>query len=184
MLNRSSYLFFLIILLLASFSDLQAQVLTGISADWDDSFKEWTLYTDDQDLEGELKTRWMLNDDWSDWSFRLGEESGRLKIKWKDNPNEWDIRIGNEIITARTVFNNDFREWRIQGNNQNIRIKTRFRNIADEWEIATDTYGYFSIYTSFEGDPRDWYIVDELENVSLGMKMAMVFVALYSSIVR
>jgi hypothetical protein len=171
---------FLLLSLLHFGGLLGAQVLTGISADWDDSLKEWTIYTHDDHLEGELQTRWMIEEDWSDWSIRLGGLDGRIKMKWKENPNEWELRSGNILVMARTAFNDDFREWRITSGRHDIRLKTRFGNIADEWDASSD-HGRFSIRTAYQGDPRDWHIEDELEGVPLEVRVMLVFVAVYSS---
>ena len=175
-----SRLVFILILLFQLNSKLGAQLLTGFSAKWDNSLKEWTIYTSDDHLEGELQTRWIIEEDWTDWSVRLGNLDARIKMRWKENPNEWELRSRDMVVSARTQFNNDFREWRITGPQQPINIKTRFRNTADEWETSSDL-GTFYLRTAYQGDPRDWYIEDNMEDVALEVKIMMVFLALYSS---
>ncbi len=159
---------------------IQAQVLTGISTKWSDSFREWVIYSEDE--EGELRMRWMLDNDWSEWEYRIGEETGTIKVKWRDTPNEWELRGGSEIVIMRTRWTNDPREWRIE-NRQNFIIKSRYGNIRDEWQIEDDRYGNFEMITSWEGDPRDWAITDELdESVSIHTKMALVFTVIFNSV--
>ena len=161
---------------------LSAQFLTGISTRWNDSFSEWILYTDKEDREGELRLRWMSRNDWTEWEYRLGESTGRIKLKWRDNPNEWEIRGDNKVVTARTLWNNNFREWRITDNNRQLTLKSRYGNLLEEWVLRSTDYGHFEMATSWEGDPRDWIIIDELdEQISLPMKMALVFVVVYHS---
>lgn len=157
-----------------------AQILTGLGADWDDSLKEWTIYTEDDYEEGELQTRWMVEEDWSDWSIRMGDLDGRIKMKWRDDPSDWELRSGGAIVTARTVFKGDFSEWRISGSGHTITIRTRFRNDASQWNASSDM-GSFAMETVYRGDPRDWYIDDEMEGVALEVKVMLVFVVLYSS---
>jgi len=175
-----SHLIILSFFLFSQLNTLGAQELIGISADWDNSLKEWTIYTTDDHLEGELQTRWMIDDDWSDWSIRFGQLDGRIKMKWKDDPNEWEFRSGNITINARTVFKNDFREWRIVGSRHTVNIKTRFGNIFDEWD-ASNNQGQFYLRTAYQGDPRDWQIEDELETTPLEIKVVLVFIALYTT---
>jgi hypothetical protein len=162
---------------------LPAQVLTGAATKWNDSFREWSFYTLDEEAEGELRLRWSTGDDWTDWNYYLEDRTGNIRIKWRDNPNEWEIRGENVVVSARTLWNDDPREWRISGpKGRQFTFKSRYGNQLDEWQISDDRYGYFSIYTNWEGDPRDWVIVDELfEEVTLPEKMAMVFIAIYHS---
>lgn len=162
----------------------QAQtILTGAAVKWNDSFAEWTIFTGEDNLEGELTLRWPLNNDWTEWQYRLGDATGTIKIKWIDNPNEWEARGNGQVVTARTLWNNDFREWRITSGSTNIVLRTRYRNLNDEWEIRENKEaGFFEMYTSYERDPRDWVIVDELsQEVNLTTKMTLAFLVLFHS---
>ena len=80
------------------------------------------------------------------------------------------------------IWSNDFREWRISNNSISLTLKSKYGNTFDEWIVREDNYGHFAMYTNWEGDPREWEIVDELdEDVSLEMKMALVFIASFHS---
>lgn len=162
---------------------LSAQILSGAATEWSDSFREWNLYTLEEEQEGELRLRWNTGDDWSEWNYNLGDHYGGIKIKWRNDPNEWEIRGENVIVTARTLWSDNPREWRISGpNGRQFTLKCKYGNQVDEWLISDERYGYFGMYTSWEGDPRDWVVVDELyEEVTFPEKMAMVFIVLYHS---
>ena len=182
MRTRLTLLFFLSVLI------LRAQHLTGISTQWDDSFSEWVVYAgaeeteEEATIEGQLKLRWQFPDDWSDWEYRLGEAFGRIKMKWDGNPNEWEVRGDNQIVSIRTLWNNDYREWRISDGAVRLTIASRFGDIADEWFVREEKYGPFEMFASWEGDPRDWTIRDELAGeVSLPVKMGLVFAVVFSS---
>jgi hypothetical protein len=162
---------------------LQAQYITGIATRWNDSFSEWEIYAvDEEELSGELRMLWPMRNDWTDWEYRLGEERGRIRLKWRDDFNEWEISAGNMVATARTLWRDNFREWRISNGKQQLTFRCRYGNITDEWEVRDSNYGDFRIYTTWEGDPRDWTVIDELdENIPLTMRMAMVFLATFVS---
>lgn len=161
--------------------EAQAQMLTGISTKWNDAFGEWTLYTDNQEMEGNVQLRWLMNNDWTEWTYTLGEDNGSIRMKWKENPNEWEVRSGNEVVTMRTLFNGNFREWRIIGD-KTLTWKTRYGNSFDEWELNDGKLGNFTMLTAWEGNPGDWIIEDDLdENINLTIKMAMVFLVIYNS---
>ena len=65
---------------------VQAQWLTGIGSKWNDSFIEWALFTEDEEVEGSLEIRWKRQLDFSIWEYRKkglfwkGKEE-RLRIK-------------------------------------------------------------------------------------------------------
>ncbi len=161
---------------------VSAQILTGLSARWNDDFSEWLILTDDEDVEGELNMTWRMQNDWSSFDYRIEEGAGTIKIKWRDNPNEWETRGDNEIITARTRWKDDPREWRVTDNDKTFLLKSKWGNNANVWQIKNEEYGYFEMYMNYRDDFREWVIIDELgEEVSLAMKMTMVFLVMYNS---
>ena len=158
------------------------QVLTGLSTRWDDSFREWVVQSADGEGQSELRMRWQMQNDWTQWDYRLGERTGQIRQKWPDNPNEWEVRGDNQILLARTVFHNDFRQWRLSDGARTLTIQSRYGNSAEEWETRDADAGSFVMYTAWEGDPRDWVIVDELEaDIDLPWKMALAFLVMFHS---
>ncbi len=172
---------FLILFLFVAASS-QAQFITGIGTKWSDEFTEWTIYTDDEEVEGEIIMRWQMQRDWTVWDYSLGEESGSIRQKWKGDPNQWEISGGDELITARTLFKDDPTEWRITNNTQTIKVKSRWSNNFNEWKLKSSTYGDFSIEADWEGDPREWNVEDYLEEeISVHMKIAILFIVTFHS---
>ena len=178
---KATYFYFLyLILFFPVFGS--AQYISGIGTKWSDAFTEWTIYTEEDGLEGDLTMRWQLNNDWTEWDYRLGEEFGSIKMKWKDNPSQWELRGGGEIVTIYMVWPNDIREWRLTNNTITLTLKSRWGNNLNEWQLKTDKYGHFDIYTNWENDPRDWNVYDELdEEISIHMKIALLFIATFHS---
>ena len=173
--------FFLFSSFLVAFNHLQAQILTGINTKWNDSFTEWTFKTLEEE-EGDLVMKWPFRKDWTEWDYRIGEETGTIRMKWKDNPNLWEIVGLDETITARAIWKGDFTQWRLQGNADQITLKCRWKNNLNEWRVIEKEFGKFEIFTEWEDDPRDWIIVDETENkITLTMKMALSFLAIFHS---
>ncbi len=161
---------------------VKAQTITGIVTKWSDEFTEWEILDHEDYVVGDLKLRWPQQRTWSEWDFRIGELTGQIKRKWHDNNNEWEIRSDNQIITARTIWRDDFREWRLSDGRTQLSIKTRYGNVADEWIIKGTYKGSFEIVSRWEGDPREWDIFDDLiEEISLPMKIGLIFVAIYNS---
>ncbi len=159
-----------------------AQYINGIGTRWSDAFMEWIIYTEDEELEGDLTLRWQLQGDWSAWDYRLGEEVGSIKMKWKNNPSQWELRGGNEIVTIHMVWPNDVREWRLTNNSVTLTLKSRWGNNLNEWQLKTEKHGRFDIIAQWENDPREWNVWDDVdENISIHMKIALLFIATFHS---
>lgn len=180
--ERMRLLWIGLIIFFFTFTTVQAQVLTGFSAHWSDSFAAWDFYADSTEETGALRQKWEMNNDWTEWEYSLGSAYGTIKQKYKGDPSFWEARGDNYVITARTVYPNDFREWQVTDNSHTYTLSPRWGNNAEEWLIRERKSGDFSIYTSVEGDPRDWTVEDNLdESVPFPMKMLMAFLAVYNS---
>lgn len=173
---------FFLLLLFAMPWFVQAQWLTGVATKWNDSFIEWSVFTENEEEEGSLEIRWKRQLDWSNWDYQVGDEYGSIRQSFSNDPSQWVIRGSEDVITARTRWVNDFREWRITDNSTTLIFRSRWKNNFNEWLLADEQYGNFAVLTTWSDDPREWEIVDELdEDISLTMKMAMVFIAIYQS---
>lgn len=172
------YLLIGLMLLLPSI--LLGQKLAGLSTRWDDSFSEWVIFSEVEGFEGDITMRWPMRGDWTMWDFRMGELSGEIKTKWNNDANLWELRADNEIITIRTVWQNDWRQWEVKNGDLQIDIKSRWGNILEEWYCEDKRYGELKMYTAWEGDLRDWVIIDDLiEEISLPTRIAMVFIPVF-----
>lgn len=177
---------FLAILIFLSTAILcSGQSLFGVSSKWDDSFREWAIFTEDEEQEGELMMRWPFREDWTEWEYQLEDFGGDIRQQWKNDPSKWQISGDGERITARRLWANSNREWRITNNSTSLTLRSKYGNDFGSWQIREETYGKFEMFTDIEGDPRDWVIVDEMdEEISLAFKMAIVFIVLHHSTPR
>ena len=162
--------------------------ISGIETSWTDQFDQWTIYavdSDGEDIEGELRQRWAMNDDWSEWDYRIGEDFGAIKVKYKGNINKWELRGGGEIIDIQTVYNNDLSQWRIRSRGVTLRLELNRRDVPFDWRVDSDEYGFYEVYTEWEGDVNAWTIVDEMSaDISIHMKMAIIFLSKFSSVIN
>ena len=160
-----------------------SQVLTGISARFNDAFVEWDIFINENDEKGNLTMTWQNPDDWSQWNYRIGEKTGTIKTKWNKDFSQWELRGENKIITAQMIWNGDPRQWRITDNSMTLELKTKWGNQLTEWVVDDNKKGQFYMYMDVQNDPRDWQIEDELdETVSFPMKMALVFLTMFNSV--
>lgn len=167
-----------------------AQTISTVSSRWSDSFVEWDIFSapeyegEDEVVYGELTLRWLnMKDDFSEWTYQLGEQRGTIRQKWKNDPTLWELRTySGDIITMKTAWSNDMTEWRVTDNNLALTLKSRWSNQLDEWLVDDPNRGRFYLYTLYTRDPRDWAIEDTMnEEVSEPMKMALIFLVLYHS---
>ncbi len=170
-----------LILFSAAFASAQHQVI-GLGTRWNDSFREWIVQTENEDVNGTLELRWAFRDVWTEWDFRLGDTIASIQQKWKDDPGLWEIRSLGVTVTARTTWPGNFRSWRLTSGNYSLTWQSRYANILEEWELRDNRLGNFVVHTYYERDPRDWVVVDELDpDVPFAMRLAMVFIAVYNS---
>lgn len=174
-----------IVLYLCLFQQVMSQKIIALETRYNNSFREWTIITDDEEIEGELRMRWAFKDDWTAWDLRIGDVAATIEQKWTDDPNLWIVRCQGKTVNAKTAWAGEFHRWKIGDGQHYFNWESRYANIKEEWEIDTNDENSFQMYTSWKGDPRDWTVVDQLpEEVSLAMKVAMIFLTLHFSTPR
>lgn len=159
--------------------DLVAQNMGGIYALWDDDLREWVILDTEGNEAGSLAMRWAVQNDIAFWDYSFGEHRGEIRARWRDNYQEWQVQEGNEIITLRQTWRDIPTEWELT-NDGDIRLSwlTRWTNTPEEWELRNkEEFGRFEVFTAYEGDPRDWVIIDETDpDFSVAARMGMVFI--------
>ena len=159
---------------------LTAQKIIGLEAKYVNTFREWIITTEDETIHGELWMRWPYQNDWTEWDLRMGDVMASFKQKWKEDPNLWEIQCNGVTVNARTAWNGEFYRWKLTDGKHQFTWRSEYANDLDEWII--DDNGSFEVHTFWGGDPRAWVIKDELpEDVSLAMRLAMIFLAVHFS---
>jgi len=148
---------------------------------FDDSFAEWDIYAEEEQV-GKIEMKWKLKNDWSVWNISVDGMYGTIKMKWDNNTNHWECRMNNEVIDIKTVYPRDYSEWRIQDGSKELRLRSKYKNNHEYWSVDHKNLGYIDIYTTWEGDPRDWEIDDGLaDSIGPEIKIAMIFIAILHS---
>lgn len=157
-----------------------AQKMIGISTTYSDSFREWVIPTEDEDITGELKMRWAFQNDWTEWDLWVGDVNASIVQKWKEDPNLWEIRCDGVIVTAKTAWRGEFNRWKLSDGKLQINWSSTYNNVLDEWTTDNPDDYFFQVYTYRERDPRDWVIHDQLPaDVSTALKIAMIFLTIH-----
>ena len=175
------YLGFLLILAIGFLPATIAQTLTGLSTIWDDDFREWSIFTEDDTINlGTLELAGLLGSPRIDWTYRVFDSFGRIRNLQRNDYSSWEIQGPYNLVTVRQQWPNDLREWRVTDNRLTVNWRSRYQNHFEEWVLSHQDYGFFSMYTLNPGDPRDWVIVDKMrEDFPFEMKMAFVFITAF-----
>ncbi len=171
--------FTLCVFLAASGLQVHAQGIEGVATRWSDSFRQWILF-DASGENGTLELRWLNGSDWTEYQINWDGVYGQVRLV---RPDEWTLQLGTDLITIRAVFPRDPSEWRIIGSEVQLTFKARYPNQREDWFLREGTYGQFTIYTTYQGDLREWTVEDQItdDRVEDGMKAAMVFITLAQS---
>jgi hypothetical protein len=167
-----------VLLFIFVFTTVDAQQLGGIFTRFEDDLSEWIIMDEAGNEAGSLKMRWAIQGDITYWDYTFGEHSGEIRARWRDNFSEWEVHGDGFIITMRQIWRDIATEWRLTDDEDHtFTFVTRWANTPEEWELREkQQFGRFEVFTAWEGDPRDWVIIDELHpNVPVPMRMGMTF---------
>lgn len=169
----SRTLFTLCILLSFLSPTLLAQKVIGLSTKYDDRFDKWIIVTDSTGLEGSIEATWASLNDYTEWQYALGDQTGIIRMRNKDNPNMWEVMGGGEIIHARTVFPGEYNHWQMQGGRYSVDVEM-YRRDPEQW-LADYKKEQIFFYTYRERDLRDWVVENEA-SFSLPMQLALIYI--------
>ncbi len=164
---------------------LNGQYFLELHSESDNSFREWEiiLENDSTEIEGHLELTWGIENDFTQWQYRVEDRYGEIAQKFKNNPGFWELTSEDKVVTIRQVWSGDISEWRISHKDRSFTFRVVYPNQLDEWSITNDKYGELVLYTDRIGDPRDWIVADyTIEAITFEERMAAIFIAMFSSI--
>lgn len=163
---------------------LNGQYFLELHSESNNSFREWEflMEKDSTEVEGDLELTWGLNNDFTQWQYRVDELYGEISQKFNNNPGIWELRSEGKIITIRQVWPGDASEWKISYDERSFVIRAVYSHRFDEWSVVGNNYGELAMYTEIQGDIRDWIVSDYMiDSITFEERMAAIFIALYSS---
>jgi hypothetical protein len=126
--------------------------------------------------------RWAMEEDWTQWDYRIGEVTGDIRTKWRESFDEWQLTSEGETIIMKVRWPGDYSEWRITDNDDQHIFSVVNVNAPEEWELKYNKETTFQVYTEFEGDMRSWLVYEEGKALSQPLRMAMSFIAIMASV--
>jgi len=166
--------------------NLFGQYMIGMSTALDNDMSEWIIYPENDSLpECRIRARWRLEQDPTEWDFRMGEISGTLRSKWRNRFDEWEIICDNEIVRVKMVWPGDWRQWRIESKDGEFQVKALYNMPVSQLTVSKRDEVLMNIDPSFENDPRDWIIQDDLpEDAHLSTRMGIFSSVILSLVLR
>lgn len=171
-----------ILIWLVNQNSATAQDIRFMRSYYADDFRDW-IFFDADDLEiGNLRARFQLKEDYSQWDFRVGELSGFILQRWNGKANEWEIRSGNTFITVTATWPGQFDSWRITAKDK-VYYLNRDRDPQDfTWDLNLDQKNLCRIYNLYFRDPRDWEIEKFVETMDPALEMTALFLVGFYSV--
>jgi len=167
----------------SSIASLEAQLnYVQVSSQWDDSFREWVIYSFDEEekeIEHMLSVDWPDKNRWADWTIEHEKYSTAVRQKWKNKPDNWELRTPDLLLQFQPKWRNDYNEWTLNWDENKLSWKTVNTNNLAHWYFENKEFGVFEMFTINNGDPRDWEIIDETKNLPKDIKDGLIFIALY-----
>lgn len=173
-----------ILILLAVPYCMCGQYFLEFHSEYDDSFREWdiVLENDSTELYGQLQLTWAINNDFTQWQYRVEDHDGEIYQKFKNNTGLWELASGDRVVSIRQQWPGDLTEWKISCEGRSFVFRPIYPHQLDEWSIVGEEYGELVLYTEYRGDPRDWLVSDYTKDmVTFEERMAAIFIALYVS---
>ncbi len=149
------------ILVLVSFfcSLTYSQQVYFASSTSDIQLSDWNLFDSLENQVGNLSMAGLNNDAFNTWNLRIGEQSGFIKRRWKENLDQYDLLFDNERFSFSPIWPNHHDQWNI------VTASSTFK-----YQIRINSDGYLStainssdkeiiyIFNEFRFDPRDWIL--------------------------
>lgn len=163
--------------------------IAGLSTVFADDLSQWDLFDYDDNRAGELRLRFPgiagQVGDITQWTFRFDGTDGTIRQKVNGRQDIWEVRVGNQVAIARTLFPGRFDEWTIESGGRRLVYAVRDYRLLEYWGIrGPGGPGEYAVYTSFEGDWRDWTIDDRTDHeVNAATQLAMIWLPVYMRLV-
>lgn len=145
-----------VLLLCLVSSVLNSQAILYFQAVYPNQIREWRFLDDEESDLGSLRARWIFEQDLSQWDIRLGELSGSVQQKWKNQPHDWEIRLHNSFIAAQPVWPRQYDTWRLQFNDRVYTFSMDYDPEGSLWRLTTDETDILAIYNTYLYDFMDW----------------------------
>lgn len=175
--------FIFLYLFIGFYYGLPGQTIVGLSTVEDHHFGKWEIITNAPDLTGVVEGTWVAMNDWSEWQYALGDHTGWIKLRNKNDPNLWEVIGNDEIIHIRTIFPNEFNRWEVNNGRRSIDVETIRSGDVEQWEAGRRNNTLF-FYTYVEGDRRDWIIENNIPDLSVAMQLAITFIPILHVVPR
>ncbi|MBT8231360.1 MAG: hypothetical protein HKO66_10925 [Saprospiraceae bacterium] len=171
------------ILFTPSLSYSQSEFI-GLSSIYDDSSREWRIYCLDNygdEFQSYANAKWPHKTPWTEWQIDHLDYYWNMFLRFQTNPQHWFLDSNDLSISIKQKWRNDITEWSVSFDDHLLKWKSEYRNDLSVWFFESKEFGYLEMWTTFEGDPRDWEIEDQAPNVPDEVKVAMIMITAFQT---
>ena len=160
--------------------------IAGLRTVFADDPQQWDLLDADDERVGELRLRFpgmggQLGD-LSQWSLRCGDLDAVIRRKVRGRDDLWEVRVGGDLAVARTLFPGRYDEWRVEAGGEVVVYAARDGRLLEYWGLrGAEPGGDFAVYTTYEGDWREWTVADDSAagTLSTAAQVALIWLPVY-----
>ena len=159
--------------------------IAGLATVFADDLSQWDVYDYQDNRAGELRLRYPgiggRGGDLTQWTFRFDDIDGTIRPKVTGRNDVWEVRVGSDVVVVRTLFPNAYDQWSIGAGEDRLVYVVRDYRLLEYWSTrGPGGPGPYAVYTTYQGDWRDWSITDETEfPVSAAAQLAMIWLPIY-----
>lgn len=156
-----------------------SQQIFFASATQDYSLREWTLYDSTEAAIGDFQAVNLPNDAFQSWNLRIGEKSGYIKLRWKENPEQYDLLFDNKRISFSTIWPKQIDRWKLSTDSHLYELS--FQIDEDGYKatlINSKNEPILILNNEFVMDPRDWIFTYTSLDCSDELSIATVFLVI------
>lgn len=153
----------------------------AVASEYDDSAVSWYLYAEDDDyneIQSSVRAKWPLKNTWTEWQFDHLDYYWDMYLRYQTNPQHWFLDTYNTKISIKQKWRNDLTEWTISYDKHRLKWTTEYGRDVSYWYFEDKELGFMQMWTTYDGDARDWEVEDEAPDVPDEVKMAMILITI------
>ena len=152
----------------------------NISSEYDNTAVEWQIISIDSsnnEIYSSVRAKWPYKSSWTERQFDHLEYFWGMSLRYQTNPQHWFLETDYGNVSIKQKWRNDITEWNVSYEDIKLKWTTDFGNDISQWYFEDKEFGFMEMWTTYEGDSRDWEIDDQAPDVPDEIKLAMILIS-------
>lgn len=161
---------------------IAAQPIHFFETAYEDDPRDWILYDTAENYSGMLRARWGFDGDWSQWDLRIGESSGSIQQRWREQPHQWECRLMDTLVSFQPVWQDQTDAWRLEGPDGTLHYRREQDSEGIRWTLMQGPEPWLVVYNTYYDDYSAWTIEFLQPAPSLATQCAALFLTAHYSV--